>query len=72
MACEEHCPVPEKAIRFRQVQVWDFHGGQTQVNQIYVVPDLCIGCGICENVCPRLDAPGIRLTAEEEDREAQY
>ncbi len=70
--CEEHCPVPEKAIRFREVPTWNFEGKLVKVKQIYVVPDLCIGCGICENVCPRLDAPGIINTAEEEQREAEY
>lgn len=70
--CEEHCPVPDKAIRFREVEVWNFEGKQVKVNQIYVVPDLCIGCGICEHVCPRSDAPGIVNSAEEEQREALY
>jgi len=70
--CEEHCPVPDKAIRFREVDTWNFEGQLVKVKQIYVVPDLCIGCGICENVCPRLDAPGIVNTSEEEQREAEY
>jgi len=70
--CEEHCPVPDKAIRFRDVQTWNLEGKQVMVKQIYVVPELCIGCGICENVCPRLDAPGIVNTAEEEQRQSRY
>jgi ferredoxin-type protein NapF len=70
--CEEHCPVPDKAIRFREVPVWNFEGRLVTVKQIYVIPDLCIGCGICENVCPRSDAPGIINTAEEEQREFSY
>lgn len=70
--CEEHCPVPEKAIRFREVDVWNFRGELAKVKQIYVIPDLCIGCGICENVCPRSDAPGILNTSEEEQRESLY
>jgi len=70
--CEEHCPIPEKAIRFREVDTWNFKGKLVKVKQIYVVPDLCIGCGICENVCPRSDAPGILNTAEEEAREFEY
>jgi MauM/NapG family ferredoxin protein len=70
--CEEHCPVPEKAIRFREVDVWNFEGKLVKVKQIYVIPELCIGCGICENVCPRSDAPGIMNSAEEEQREAIY
>jgi polyferredoxin len=70
--CEEHCPIPDKAIRFREVDTWNFEGKLVKVKQIYVVPDLCIGCGICENVCPRKDAPGILNTAEEEAREFTY
>ena len=70
--CEEHCPVPEKAIRFREVEVHTFRGKVKTVKQIYVVPDLCIGCGICENVCPRTDAPAITVGAEEEQRENTY
>lgn len=67
--CEEHCPIPEKAIRFREVPTWNYEGKLVNVKQIYVVPDLCTGCGICENVCPRTDAPGILMSAEEEQRE---
>jgi MauM/NapG family ferredoxin protein len=70
--CEEHCPVPEKAIRFREVDVYNFRGKLKKVKQIYVVPDLCIGCGICENVCPRTDAPAIVVGAEEEQRENSF
>ncbi len=70
--CEEHCPVPEKSIKFREVEVWDFKGKLKKVKQIYVVPDLCIGCGHCENVCPRSDAPAIFVSAEEEQREFSY
>ena len=70
--CEEHCPVPEKAIRFREVEVYNFRGKLKKVKQIYVVPNLCIGCGICENVCPRTDAPAIAVGAEEEQRQTTY
>jgi polyferredoxin len=70
--CEEHCPVPDKAIKFREVEVNNFRGKLKKVKQIYVVPDLCIGCGICENVCPRSDAPAIVVGAEEEQRENTY
>jgi MauM/NapG family ferredoxin protein len=70
--CEEHCPVPEKAIRLREVEVHTFRGKVKKVRQVYVVPDLCIGCGICESVCPRTDAPAIVVGAEEEQRENTY
>ncbi len=70
--CEEHCPVPDKAIRFREVEVQNFRGRLKKVRQIYVVPDLCIGCGICENVCPRTDRAAIHVGAEEEQRENPF
>ena len=70
--CEEHCPVPDKAIKFREVEVYNFRGKLKKVKQIYVVPDLCIGCGICENVCPRTDAAAIAVGAEEEQRENTF
>jgi MauM/NapG family ferredoxin protein len=70
--CEEHCPVPDKAIKFREVEVNNFRGRTKTVKQIYVVPDLCIGCGICENVCPRTDRPAITVGAEEEQRENPF
>ena len=68
--CFDKCPTPEKAIRFHETEVWGFQGRNSVVKQIYVVPDLCIGCGICENVCPRKDAPGIINTSEDEVRES--
>ena len=33
-----------------------------------VNPDLCIGCGICENKCPVVDRPAICVTAINESR----
>jgi MauM/NapG family ferredoxin protein len=68
--CADRCPVTPKAIRFREVESWDFHGRLVKVRQVYVVPGLCTGCGICEHFCPRGGAPGIVNTAEDEDREA--
>ena len=52
IVCEEHCPIPEKAIRSEQVELTGFDGKRLSVKQPYVVDELCNGCGICENVCP--------------------
>ena len=52
LVCEEHCPVPEKAIRLRETEVGDPAGRKVKVKVPYVVDRLCIGCGICENKCP--------------------
>lgn len=71
LVCEEHCPLPDKAIKFdiRQVQAAD--GQIRTVKFPYVREDLCIGCGICETKCPVVGAPGIFVTnALEQRREA--
>jgi MauM/NapG family ferredoxin protein len=52
LVCEEHCPVHNKAIQFEQVQIRDAKGRARGLKQPHVVPDRCIGCGICEHVCP--------------------
>jgi polyferredoxin len=59
LVCEEHCPLPEKAIRFnaRPVQMTD--GSVKVVKLPYVDETLCTGCGICEFKCPVPASPGI-------------
>ncbi len=52
IVCEEHCPTPDKAIKFREVTTMNPRGEHATVRQPYVVEALCIGCGICENKCP--------------------
>lgn len=68
MVCEEHCPVPDKAIYFIETAVTMRDGATTSVLQPRVDPDKCIGCGICENVCPFQDMPAIRVTSANESR----
>ena len=52
IVCEEHCPTPDKAIKFREVEGIDQNLRPVRMKQPYVVDRLCIGCGICENKCP--------------------
>jgi MauM/NapG family ferredoxin protein len=52
IVCEEHCPVPEKAIKFELFTEKDYEGKKVVLKRPYVVDQLCIGCGICENKCP--------------------
>ncbi|MEW5819319.1 MAG: 4Fe-4S binding protein [Cyanobacteriota bacterium] len=43
IVCEEHCPLPDKAIKVKI---------DNNIAKPYVDYDLCIGCGICEYKCP--------------------
>jgi MauM/NapG family ferredoxin protein len=52
IVCEEHCPIPEKAIKFEIVRETDYSGRKVILKKPYVIDELCTGCGICENKCP--------------------
>jgi len=51
IVCEEHCPVANKAIKIVE-------GG---VLKPFVDPELCIGCGICQNKCPARPERAIKV-----------
>ncbi len=68
MVCEEHCPTPEKAIKFREARVLNSRGEEVDLRQPYVIDELCIGCGICENKCPLSGGAAVMVTAEGESR----
>jgi len=38
------------------------------VDYPFVIPELCIGCGICENKCPLSGEAGIIVVREGEER----
>ena len=61
IVCEEHCPTHDKAIKFREVTVTNVNGESVPLMQPYVIDDLCIGCGICENKCPLPGEGAIRV-----------
>jgi MauM/NapG family ferredoxin protein len=69
LVCEEHCPVPDKAIKLREATVLDQDGNEVTLQQPYVVDNLCIGCGICENKCPLPGAAAVHVTREGESRD---
>ena len=68
IVCEEHCPTPDKAIKFNRAIVQNDRGESVEVKQPYVVDSLCIGCGICENKCPLPDKPAVYITSAGEKR----
>ena len=45
---------------------------QIRLQQPYVDPRLCIGCGVCEHECPVLGKRAIRVTAENESRSRKH
>ncbi len=61
MVCEEHCPIPKKAIRFEIQKETNTEGKEVVLKKPYVVDELCIGCGICEYVCPLTSKSGIEV-----------
>jgi len=63
IVCEEHCPIPQKAIRSEIVEEMDLQGKPIRLQKPYVVEELCNGCGICENVCPLEGKSGIDVFA---------
>jgi polyferredoxin len=68
IVCEEHCPLPRKAIWFEGKDVPAHDGTPRRVKQPHIDPDLCTGCGICETKCVVQDLPAVRVTSANEDR----
>lgn len=61
IVCEEMCPTPQKSIRLEEAVVPGPDGQLATVQRPYVLRELCIGCGICENRCPLEGEAGIRV-----------
>jgi ferredoxin len=68
IVCEEHCPTPDKAIKFDLKEVIFADGTAKMVKYPYVVKDLCIGCGICEDKCPLVGKAGVFVNTENQQR----
>ncbi len=73
IVCEEHCPTPDKAIKFEMKTALLPSGESRELMMPYVVPELCIGCGICEFKCPLIGKAGVFVTkAPDETSEMTY
>ena len=68
VVCEEVCPVAPKAIQTHDEETKDVFGKMVILYKPFIVPDLCIGCGICEAECPVQDQPAVYVTAVGESR----
>ncbi len=68
IVCEEWCPTSPKAIYFEEVEVTNRNGERVALKRPQVDPDVCIGCGACEYVCPVIDEPAVYVTSVGESR----
>jgi ferredoxin len=79
IVCEEFCPTSPKAIWVEEVDadVRDSKPGpsgeapamkKVHLQRPHVDPNLCIGCGACEKVCPVVDQPAVYITSVGETR----
>jgi ferredoxin len=68
LVCEEHCPTGEKAIVFEEQDAVGLDGRPVRVKLPVVVPERCIGCGICQQKCPIEGRAAITVTPHNESR----
>lgn len=68
VVCEEVCPVSPKAIQTKDVEAKDVFDNIVVLNKPFIVPDLCIGCGICQTECPVTDSRAVYVTPVGETR----
>jgi polyferredoxin len=68
IVCEEFCPTSPKAIYTQDDVVKNRKGEDIKVQKPIVDPNLCVGCGACEKVCPVVDQPAVYVTSVGESR----
>ncbi len=68
VVCEEVCPTSPKAIQTHDEEIMDAFGQIVVLRKPFIVPDLCIGCGLCEKECPVTDRRAVYVTPVGESR----
>jgi polyferredoxin len=63
IVCEKCCPIPEKAVKLTQEKAQD-----RTILKPYVNRRLCVGCGVCQKVCPARPERAIKVDPGAADR----
>jgi formate hydrogenlyase subunit 6/NADH:ubiquinone oxidoreductase subunit I len=68
LVCQELCPVAPKAIEIDAVAITTPGGAKAMLGRPKVVAERCIGCGVCEHVCPVPHESAIAVYAVGDER----
>jgi polyferredoxin len=67
--CEEHCPARDEKNERKAIIIIPYEVqtkfGPRSIDRLAVVDDICIGCGICEKVCPVEGEAAVRVARTE-------